>query len=602
MQRIVGEGEEETAVGRIIQVKGPVVAADRMRGAKIREIVRVGEEELIGEIVRIRGDVAVIQVYEPTSGMRVGEPVKRTGEPLSAELGPGLLGLVLDGLGRPLKRIAEEAGGPFITRGIEVPTLPRDKVWHFVPKASQGDALTPGDVIGTVMEGAIEHKIMVPPGSAGGRAEYVAPEGDYTVEEVVATLSGPGGREDLKMHHRWPVRIPRPFKEKLDPSELLVTGQRVIDTFFPAVKGGAVAIPGGFGTGKTVTLHQVSKWADADVVVYVGCGERGNEMTDLLHTFPKLVDPKTGRPLMERSVLIANTSNMPVPAREASIFIGVTYAEYFRDMGLHVVLTADSTSRWAEALRELSSRLEEIPSERGFPAYLPDFIASFYERAGRVRVLGSNRDEVGSVAIIGAVSPSGGDFNEPVTQHTMRYVGAFWALDKDLAFKRHFPAINWLRSFSKYLEGLRNWWLSETGQDMMEYRDKAMALLQRASSLEEVARVVGEAALSDENRLVLLAAELIKEGFLVQNAYHEVDTFCPPRKQALMLKVFTEFYDRLRPLVDAGVPMSAIQGMKSLGALRRLKFVPPEEFDSALDEAVSRLEAEASSLMAEVRA
>jgi len=402
------------------------------------------------------------------------------------------------------------------------------------------------------------------------------------------------------MYHKWPVRTPRPFKEKLAPVELLVTGQRVIDTFFPIVKGGTSAVPGGFGTGKTVTLHQISKWADADVVVYVGCGERGNEMTDLLHTFPKLVDPKSGRPLLERSVLIANTSNMPVPAREASIFMGITYAEYYRDMGLHVVLTADSTSRWAEALRELSSRLEEIPSERGYPAYLPDYIASFYERAGRIKVSG-DRDELGSVAVIGAVSPSGGDLNEPVTQHTMRYVGAFWALDKDLAFKRHFPSINWLRSFSKYTSGLKNWWIDNTGHDMMAYRDKAMDLLQRASSLEEVARVVGEAALSDENRLVLLSAELIKEGFLVQNAYHEVDTYCSPKKQALLLKTLLEFYDRTRPMIDAGVPISRIAEMRSLGALRRLKFIPEEEFENAVKEALAQLESEISSLLAEVR-
>ncbi len=586
--------------GVISHIKGPVVVAEGLRGAKIREVVLVGEERLIGEIVRIEGDKATIQVYEPTGGVKAGEPVERTGEPLSAELGPGLLGQVLDGLGRPLEEIAIKAGGPFITRGIKVPTLPRDKKWHFTPVVKKGDELEPGDVIGTVPEGAITHKIMLPPNYGRVKVLDVASEGDYTVEDIVATVEYAGTKVDLKMYHKWPVRNPRPFNVKLAPVELLVTGQRVIDTFFPIVKGGTSAIPGGFGTGKTVTLHQVSKWADADVVVYVGCGERGNEMTDLLHTFPKLVDPKTGKPLLERSVLIANTSNMPVPAREASIFIGVTYAEYFRDMGLHVVLTADSTSRWAEALRELSSRLEEIPSERGFPAYLPDFIAGFYERAGRVIVKG-RREEIGSVAVIGAVSPSGGDLNEPVTQHTMRFVGAFWALDKDLAFKRHFPAINWLRSFSKYTEGLKEWWINNTGHDMMAYREKAMEILQRASSLEEVARVVGEAALSDENRLILLAADLIKEGFLVQNAYHEVDTYCSPKKQALLLKTLVEFYDRARPMIDAGVPISRITEMKSLGVLRRLKFIPEEEFEKAVDEAIAQLESEISSLIAEVR-
>jgi len=595
LSELVYEGK-----GVIVHIKGPVVEAEGMRGAKIREVVYVGEERLIGEIVRIEGDKAIIQVYEPTGGVKAGEPVERTGEPLSAELGPGLLGQVLDGLGRPLEVIAEKAGGPFITRGIKAPTLPRDKKWQWTPLVKPGDDVIAGDVLGTVPEGSVTHKIMLPPTIEKAKVIEVLPEGDYTIEEPVVVVEHIGGKEDVKMYHKWPVRTPRPFREKLAPVELLVTGQRVIDTFFPIVKGGTSAVPGGFGTGKTVTLHQISKWADADVVVYVGCGERGNEMTDLLHTFPKLVDPKSGRPLLERSVLIANTSNMPVPAREASIFMGITYAEYYRDMGLHVVLTADSTSRWAEALRELSSRLEEIPSERGYPAYLPDYIASFYERAGRIKVQGK-RDELGSVAVIGAVSPSGGDLNEPVTQHTMRYVGAFWALDKDLAFKRHFPSINWLRSFSKYTGGLKEWWIKNTGHDMMAYRDKAMALLQRASSLEEVARVVGEAALSDENRLVLLSAELIKEGFLVQNAYHEVDTYCSPKKQALLLKTLLEFYDRARPMIDAGVPISRIAEMRSLGLLRRLKFVPEEDFENAVKEAIAQLEAEISSLLAEVR-
>ncbi len=595
MSELVYEGK-----GVIVHIKGPVVEAEGMRGAKIREVVYVGEEKLIGEIVRIEGDKAIIQVYEPTGGVKAGEPVERTGEPLSAELGPGLLGQVLDGLGRPLEVIAEKAGGPFITRGIKAPTLPRDKKWKWTPLVKPGDDVIAGDVLGTVPEGSVTHKIMLPPTIEKAKVIEVLPEGDYTIEEPVVVVEHIGGKEEVKMYHKWPVRTPRPFREKLAPVELLVTGQRVIDTFFPIVKGGTSAVPGGFGTGKTVTLHQISKWADADVVVYVGCGERGNEMTDLLHTFPKLVDPKSGRPLLDRSVLIANTSNMPVPAREASIFMGITYAEYYRDMGLHVVLTADSTSRWAEALRELSSRLEEIPSERGYPAYLPDYIASFYERAGRIKVQG-RRDELGSVAVIGAVSPSGGDLNEPVTQHTMRYVGAFWALDKDLAFKRHFPSINWLRSFSKYTGGLREWWIKNTGHDMMAYRDKAMALLQRASSLEEVARVVGEAALSDENRLVLLSAELIKEGFLVQNAFHEVDTYCSPKKQALLLKTLLEFYDRARPMIDAGVPISRISEMKSLGLLRRLKFVPEEDFENAVKEAIAQLEAEISSLLAEVR-
>ena len=591
--------EEVLARGEILHIRGPVVFAENLKGAKIREVVLVGEERLIGEIVKVEGDIAVIQVYEPTSGLKPGEPVERTGEPLSAELGPGLLGSVLDGLGRPLEAVAEIAEGPFITRGIKVPTLPRDRKWTFKPVVKKGDTVEDGDVLGTVREGAINHKIMVPPRTGRCKVTEIANEGDYTVEEVIATLERAGRKIDLKMYHKWPVRYPRPFKEKLEPVELLLTGQRVIDTFFPIVKGGTSAVPGGFGTGKTVTLHQISKWADADVVVYVGCGERGNEMTDLLHTFPKLIDPKTGRPLLERSVLIANTSNMPVPAREASIFMGITYAEYFRDMGLHVVLTADSTSRWAEALRELSSRLEEIPSEKGYPAYLPDYIASFYERAGRVKVLG-NRNEIGSVAVIGAVSPSGGDLNEPVTQHTMRYVGAFWALDKDLAFRRHFPSINWLRSFSKYASGLGEWWMKNAGEDMLSLRAEAMDILQRASGLEEVARVVGEAALSEENRLLLLEAELIREGYLVQNAYHEVDTFCSPRKQAKLLKTLIQFYREARPLIDYGVPVSRIQKLSSLGRLRRLKFVPEDEFDKEVEEALRELRDELNRLVAEV--
>ncbi len=585
--------------GVIVHIKGPVVEADEMRGARIREVVYVGEEKLIGEIVRIKGDRAIIQVYEPTGGVKAGEYVERTGEPLSAELGPGLLGLVLDGLGRPLEVVAEKAGGPFIIRGIKVPTLPRDKRWHWSPTVRVGDGVIAGDVLGVVPEGSITHKVMLPPKIEKARVLEVQPEGDYTIEEPIAVVEHIGEKKEVKMYHKWPVRNPRPFREKLAPVELLVTGQRVIDTFFPIVKGGASAVPGGFGTGKTVALYQISKWADADVVVYVGCGERGNEITYLLHTFPELIDPKSGRPLLERSILIANTSNMPVPAREASIFMGITYAEYYRDMGLNVVLTADSTSRWAEALRELSSRLEEIPSERGYPAYLPDYIASFYERAGRVKVMG-NRDELGSVAVIGAVSPSGGDLNEPVTQHTMRFVGAFWALDKELAFKRHFPSINWLRSFSKYAGGLKEWWIKNSGYDMMSYRDKAIALLQRSSSLEEVARVVGEAALSDENRLILLSAELIKESFLVQNAYHDIDSYCSPEKQALLLRTLLEFYDRAKPMIDAGVPMSEISEMKSLGDLRRLKFVPEEKFKDTAKEVISQLETEISSLIAKV--
>ncbi len=581
----------ELGVGVIRHIKGSVVIVDDMRGARVREVVLVGEEELTGEIVRIEGDRAVIQVYEPTTGMSPGEPVKRTGEPLSVELGPGLLGQVLDGLGRPLEKIAERAGS-FIERGIRIPTLPRDRKWEFKPVVKKGDKLDPGSPIGEVREGAIIHRIMIPPNFRRVEILEIAPEGSYHIEDVIATLREDSREIELKMYHKWPVRVPRPFKEYLGATELLITGQRVIDTFFPLSKGGTAAIPGGFGTGKTVTLHQISKWADADVVVYVGCGERGNEMTDLLIHFPKLVDPRTGEPLMRRSILIANTSNMPVPAREASIFVGITYAEYYRDMGYHVVLTADSTSRWAEALRELSSRLEEIPSERGYPAYLPDYIAAFYERGGKIKTLGGNR--VGSVSIIGAVSPSGGDLNEPVTQHTVRYVGTFWALDTTLAFKRHFPAINWLQSFSKYVDNVREWWSKETGIDMYGLREEAMTILQESSRLEEIASVVGESALSDENRLIILIGELIREGFLVQNAYHEVDTYCPPRKQVLILKTLLEFYKKVKPLVDAGVPFTEIEEMEVLGDLGRLKFVKEDQVEKTIEDIMRRLEIELS--------
>ncbi|RLG41473.1 MAG: V-type ATP synthase subunit A [Thermoproteota archaeon] len=578
-------------MGVIKHIKGSVVIADNMRGSQVREVVLVGKEKLTGEIVRIEGDLAIIQVYEPTTGMSPGEPVIRTGEPLSVELGPGLLGQVLDGLGRPLEKIAEAAGS-FIERGIRIPTLPRDKKWDFKPVVKKGDKMDPGSVIGEVPEGAIIHKIMVPPNLKRVEVVEVASEGSYYIEDVIAVLREDSREIELKMYHKWPVRVPRPFKEYLGTTELLVTGQRVIDTFFPISKGGTAAIPGGFGTGKTVTLHQISKWADADVVVYVGCGERGNEMTDLLLHFPKLIDPRTGEPLMKRSILIANTSNMPVPAREASIFVGITYAEYYRDMGYHVVLTADSTSRWAEALRELSSRLEEIPSERGYPAYLPDYIAAFYERGGKVRTLGGDR--VGSVSIIGAVSPSGGDLNEPVTQHTIRYVGTFWALDTTLAFKRHFPAINWLQSFSKYVDNVKDWWLKETGTNMYDLREQAMTILQESSRLEEIASVVGESALSDENRLIILIGELIREGFLVQNAYHEIDTYCPPHKQVLILKTLLEFYNKVKPLVDAGVPFTEIEKLEVIGDLGRLKFLKDEQVEEAIKDIKKRLETELS--------
>ncbi|RLF98211.1 MAG: V-type ATP synthase subunit A [Thaumarchaeota archaeon] len=574
--------------GRIEWIGGSVVIASGMAGVKVGEVVEVGEEGLIGEVIRLKGEEATIQVYENTAGLKPGEPVVSTGRPLRAELGPGLLNNIFDGIGRPLERIMEEVG-PFFTRGVKIPTLDRAKKWHFKPVVKKGDKLGPGDIIGSVQETpTIEHKIMVPPDLKGVVTEIY--EGDFTVTDTVCVLDTPDkGKVELKIMQEWPVRVPRPYRVRLPSTEPLITGQRVIDTFFPVAKGGAAAIPGGFGTGKTVMLHQLAKWSDADVVIYVGCGERGNEMCDALTHFPKLTDPRTGKPLMYRTILIANVSNMPVAAREASIYIGITYAEYFRDMGYHVCLVADSTSRWAEALREISGRLEEMPAERGYPAYLPDRIAGFYERAGRVVTLG-RPERIGSVTVVGAVSPPGGDFNEPVTQHTMRFIGTFWALDKDLAFSRHFPAIHWLKSYSRYVDTLKRWW-SARFKEWEVYRARALKLLEEASKIEETARIIGESALPDEQRLVLLAAELIKEGFLVQSAFHPIDTFCPPEKQVYMLKVLIEFYEKAERLVKAEVPYVKIRDLPAIPLLERMKEKSKAEEIAEIErEAITQLE------------
>lgn len=577
-------------MGRIIRVTGPLVVADGMKGSKMYEVVRVGEMGLIGEIIRLEGDKAVIQVYEETAGIRPGEPVEGTGASLSVELGPGLLTAMYDGIQRPLE-VLRELSGDFIARGLTAPALPRDKKWHFTPRVKVGDKVVGGDVLGVVPETSIiEHKILVPPWVEGEIVEIVE-EGDYTIEEVIAKVKKPDGSiDELKMYHRWPVRIKRPYKNKLPPEVPLITGQRTIDTFFSQAKGGTAAIPGPFGSGKTVTQHQLAKWSDAQVVVYIGCGERGNEMTDVLEEFPKLKDPKTGKPLMERTVLIANTSNMPVAAREASIYTGITIAEYFRDQGYDVALMADSTSRWAEALREISGRLEEMPGEEGYPAYLASKIAEFYERAGRVVTLGSD-ERIGSVSVIGAVSPPGGDFSEPVVQNTLRVVKVFWALDADLARRRHFPAINWLRSYSLYIDAIKDWWHQNVDPEWKAMRDKAMELLQKEAELQEIVRIVGPDALPDREKAVLIVTRMIREDFLQQDAFDEVDTYCPPKKQVTMLRVILNFYDRTMEAVERGVPVDEIAKLPVREKIGRMKYEPEiENVRALIDETNAQFE------------
>ncbi len=554
--------------GSIVKISGPVVTAKGIPDIKIGEVVYVGEERLLGEVVRVARDHFIIQVYEDTGGVRPEEPVFASGKLLVAELGPGLMSSVFDGVQRPLNVILEETG-PFIRRGVKINALPRDKKWSFKPRVKKGDKVGPGDVLGTVQETAlIEHRIMVPPGVSGTVKEIR--EGDFTVEETVAVLDTGSGELELNMIQEWPVRRPRPFAERLTSEVPLIIGQRVIDTFFPVAKGGAAAIPGGFGTGKTVTLHKVAMYSDSQVVIYIGCGERGNEIAEMLKEFPELIDPRSGRSIMERSIIVANTSNMPVSAREASIYMGVTMAEYYRDQGYHVTLIADSTSRWAEALREISGRLGEMPVERGYPAYLPDRIAEFYERGGRVRALGSPERE-GSVTVLGAVSPPGGDFNEPVTIHTLRFVGAMWALDPELAYRRHFPAINWLRSFSQYADIVERWWVKNVAKDFPKYRAKALRLLTVSSEIEAIASVVGESALPDDQRLILLAAEVLKEGFLRQTALTGVDIFCPPIKQYWLLKLMIDFFDKAYELITRRVSVEEIVNLPEVYEMMRVK-------------------------------
>jgi len=581
--------------GKIVRISGPVIEADNMRGAKMYDVVRVGDENLIGEIIRLNEDIATVQVYEDTNGLKPGEKVVSTGMPLSVELGPGLLTNIYDGIQRPLPTIYKETGD-FIARGVEAFALDRKKKWRFKPTVKPGVRIKGCDVIGEVQETSIIlHKIIIPP-DINGTLLSIEKEGDYTVENDIAVVATDKGDVKIKMLQRWPVRKARPAAEKYDPSLPLITGQRVIDTFFPVAKGGTAAIPGGFGTGKTVELHQLAKWSDAQVVVYVGCGERGNEMTDVLREFPELEDPKTGEPLMNRTVLIANTSNMPVAARDASVYTGITIAEYYRDMGYDVALMADSTSRWAEAMREISGRLEEMPGEEGYPAYLASRLAEFYERAGRVKLLGS-KDKEGSVSVMGAVSPAGGDFSEPVAQNTLRIVKVFWALDADLADRRHFPSVNWLKSYSLYLDEVSGWWNKKIGEDWLQLRNKSMALLQKESELQEIVKLVGPDALPPRERGFLESARMIREDFLQQSAFHEVDTYCPEKKQYEMLRIMLKFSDKIQDAIDKGVHVDDIISMKSRESLARMSTTPNKEFEKRFQKVEGDLEKEIDSLI-----
>jgi len=577
--------------GEVRRISGPIVEAVGLDLATMYEVVEVSEERLVGEIIRLEGDRATVQVYEYTGGLRPGQPVYRTGMPLSVFLGPGLIGNIYDGIQRPLPAIFSSKGA-FIDRGVKADAVDVVKSWPFVPVAVEGRELGPGDVFGTVQETAsIEHRLLVPPDKSG-RVVHIESEGDYPVSRVLCVLESDGVRSELTMGHRWPARVPRLFKTRLRATEPLVTGQRIIDTFFPLVRGGAAAIPGGFGTGKTMTQHSLAKWSDADIIVYIGCGERGNEMTDVLTEFPKLEDPRTHRSLMERTILIANTSNMPVAAREVSIYTGVTMAEYYRDMGYDVAIMADSTSRWAEALRELSSRLEEMPAEEGFPAYLPTRLAQFYERSGSVVTLSG---EQGSVTIIGAVSPPGGDFSEPVTQHTRRFIRCFWALDSSLAYARHYPSINWLESYSEYLEDVSGWW-SKVDPDWMSLREAGMRILQQEDRLQQIVKLVGPDVLPDTQRLVLLTAEIIKNGFLQQNAFDEIDMYSNPRKQLYLLRAIIEFHKRCRSLIEKGAPLARIRELGTAKSLVRAKSRIPNDDEAAFDRMMDELENELAEL------
>ena len=574
-------------IGRVKRVNGPVIEVMGITDAEMFELVRVGEERLVGELITLETDSAVIQVYEDTTGIAPYDPVYGAGMQLSVELGPGMVGTIYDGIQRPLEAI-RATSSVYIKRGITVPSLDREKKWHFVPVAKEGDRVSGGMVLGTVQETEkVLHRILVPPGNEGTLGS-IEPEGDYTVEEVIAVLrTDRGDTQSLYLMHRWPIRVQRPTRSRLSLDVPLITGQRVIDTFFPTAKGGTVAIPGGFGTGKTMTQQAVAKWCDADLIVYIGCGERGNEITDVLTEFPKLVDPRTGRSLMERTILIANTSNMPVSAREASIYTGITMAEYFRDQGYHVAVMADSTSRWAEALRELSGRMEEMPAEEGFPAYLPTRIAEFYERAGYMETLAGDK---GSVTIIGAVSPPGGDFSEPVTQHTKRFIRCFWALDRNLANARHYPAISWLDSYSEYLSDIAPWWERQIDAEWLADRTEIMELLHKEVRLQQVVKLVGPDALPDTQRFILEVCTLFKNAFLQQNAYDKIDAFSVVQKQAKMLHVVVAYWKRGSAAIKNGATLVALRKMKVYQDIVRMKFSIPNDDLSHFDKIEARLE------------
>ena len=584
--------------GTIKKVAGPLVIAEGMRQANMFDVVRVSEQRLIGEIIEIHGDQASIQVYEETSGLGPGAPVESTGAPMSVELGPGLIGSIYDGIQRPLDDIMKVTGGNLVKRGVEVPALKRDKVWHFVPTVKVGDEVEGGDIIGTVQENeVVEQKIMVPVGMKG-RVSAIT-EGDFKVTDRVAVITDDSGSaQDVTLMQKWPVRKGRPYKQKLSPDMPLVTGQRVIDTLFPIAKGGVAAVPGPFGSGKTVVQHQLAKWAEADIVVYIGCGERGNEMTDVLNEFPELKDPKTGKSLMERTVLIANTSDMPVAAREASIYTGITIAEYFRDMGYSVALMADSTSRWAEALREMSGRLEEMPGEEGYPAYLGSRLAQFYERAGRVTSLGKDGRE-GALSVIGAVSPAGGDISEPVTQATLRIVKVFWSLDAGLAYKRHFPAINWLTSYSLYVDSMKNWFNTKVEPDWMDMRSRIMLLLQEESELDEMVKLVGMDALSAPDRLKMEAARSIREDFLHQDAFHEVDTYTSLKKQHMMMQLVLDYYDVAGEALKKGASIDRLVSIPVREQIGRFKYTPEDKLDGEYEAIVKVLNQQVQEIVAQ---
>lgn len=582
------------STGIVSRIAGPVVGATGLKGVRLYDVVQVGELGLVGEVIRLVGGQAIVQVYEDTSGVRVGEPVHSMGNPLVAHLGPGLLGCVYDGLQRPLKAIAA-AGGEYIQRGVRASPLPEDVTWNFTPRVSIGDIVGPGDIVGVVPESqTVEHRILVPPGR-GGRVVEIQP-GSFKLDEVVARIESSDNHVaellEIKLVQRWPIRQPRPIYNRLPPQEPLITGTRVIDAFFPVAKGGSAIIPGGFGTGKTVVEHCLARWSDADVVVYVGCGERGNEMTEVLEEFPTLEDPRTGAPLMERTVLIANTSNMPVAAREASIYTGITIAEYYRDMGYDVLILADSTSRWGEALREISGRLEEMPGEEGYPAYLAARLAEFYERSGRVVCLGGREDQPdqsrrGSVTVVGAVSPPGGDFSEPMTQNSMRVAGTFWALDYSLSRSRHFPAIHWIPSYSLY--DLKDWYKTNVSEEWVELTGEAMALLQREVELREIVQLVGPDALAETERAVLTTARMLREDFLQQSAYHEIDRYCPIEKAYWMLKTILDFHHRTQAAIQANIPLDKITGFKVVTDIARMKELHTDQAEKEIQALLERV-------------